>query len=69
MAPRPTETNPAGLPMQRVNITVPVEDINKMNRIAADSHKPRAVVYREAVQEYLKKNDREERKKTLKVIK
>lgn len=66
MTVRRTNTNPSGLPMERVNISIPVENKFKMERIANDQHKYVAVCYREAVQEYIKKYNSERQQKIMK---
>lgn len=66
MTVRRTNTNPSGLPMERVNISIPLEAVFKMKRIADDQHKQYAVCYREAILEYIDKYYVEEQRKIIK---
>lgn len=51
--PKRTKTNPTGLPMKKVTISVPTETIYRVKLIAKETFRPEAVVYRDAIQEYV----------------
>lgn len=51
---RRTKTNPSGLPMQRVTVLYPVETVHNVHHIALEQNVNDSVIWRTAMQEYIK---------------